>query len=408
MVHSEVQVNLTEKFFADFKSQGWDLLTGVDSRTYVIEPDGNYFINPERGKEGHNLVYNRWGGFLSGSRILLQYKVKIGLVTRLDRNDYFSPKLSFRATAVYSPSYAHNFRIAYQNGYRYPSIFEAFSNVNSGGVKRVGGLRVMSDGIFEYSWLKSSIDAFQAAVNRDINTAGLSKNEAIAKNKSLLKQNDYTYLDPEHILSLEGGYRGIVLNNRLFIDVDFYLNQYRSFIAQVEVSTPNTRNTDSVAYALFDKKAQARYRMWTNSKTIVHNYGSALKLQYNLGDGCLFDYNVSYTKLVKTKNDDGLEDGFNTPKWMMNLSLTKDQIFKHLGGGVLYRWQDSYYWQSFLVNGDVPAQGAIDVQVNYSFPHKPLRIRIGANNLLNHYEASFLGGPQSGGFYYAAMTYSVK
>jgi len=384
------------------------MMAGVDTRSYIIVPDGNYFINPVKGKEGKNIVYGRWGGFLSLNKTLLKNKLKIGAVVRIDKNDYFSQKSNIRFSAVYSPTYAHNIRISYQDGYRYPSIFEAYSNVNSGGVKRVGGLHVMSDGIFEYAWLKSSIDAFQAAVNKDINTQGLTKNAAIEKNKTLLQRNNYTYLKPEHVHSLEAGYKGLFLDNRLLADVDFYYNKYSSFIAQVEMSVPNTQNADSVAYSLYDKKTQARYRMWTNSNTTVYNYGLGLRLKYDLSNGYIADGNVSFAKLTKKSSDDGLEDGFNTPKWMANIMLSKEHIFKHFGAGITYRWQDNYYWQSFLVNGNVPANGSVDLQVSYAFPTLPVRIKAGATNVLNHYYTSFLGGPQIGGLYYTTLTYGLN
>ena len=101
-------------------------------------------------------------------------------------------------------------------------------------VKRVGGLPVMSAGIFENSWLKSSIDAFQAAVNKDVNASGSTVNDAIVKNSSTLKKNYYTYLDPEHIRSLEFGYKAVFFDGRLFADGEVYFNHYNSFIAQVE------------------------------------------------------------------------------------------------------------------------------------------------------------------------------
>jgi iron complex outermembrane receptor protein len=406
LIHAEVQVDLTQEYLAAFKRKtNVEILAGVDTRTYVIVPDGNYFINPDKGKEYKNITYGRWGGFTSVTKQLFGNKLKAGVVFRMDKNDYFDMKTNARFSIVYSPVPAHNIRLSYQDGYRYPSIFEAFSNVNSGGVKRVGGLQVMSSGIFEYSWLKSSIDAFQAAVNKDINTLGLAKNAAIEKNKGLLKQNDYTYLDPEHVRSLEAGYKGLFAKGRLLVDLDFYYNKYQSFIAQVEVSTPNTHNPDSVAYSLNDKKTQDRYRMWTNSKTTVYNYGAGLRLKYDLNKGYAMDGNVSYAKLRKKSADDGLEDGFNTPQWMVNLSISNEKLFKDIGAGITWRWQDNYYWQSFLVNGNVPANSAIDAQLTYTFPKLPCKIKMGASNLLNHYYTSFLGGPQIGGFYYTTLTY---
>ncbi len=409
MMHAEVQVDLTQEYLAHLKKKtGLALLAGLDARSYVIVPDGNYFINPEKDQQGKNLVYSRWGGFVSINRSFFTEKLKVGMVVRLDKNDYFTPRLAFRATAVYVPVATHTFRLAYQNGYRYPSIFEGFSNINSGGVKRVGGLRVMSDGIFEASWLRSSIDAFVAAVNRDVNTAGMSRNAAIEKNRSLLRRNNYTYLEPEYIRSIEGGYRGQFFDKRLFVDADVYYNKYRSFIAQVEASVPNTQLADSIPYALFDRRSQARYRLWTNSKSVVHNYGAAMKARLQIGKGFIIDGNLSYAKLRRQDSGDGLEDGFNTPEWMANMGISNEKLFRNIGAGILFRWQDSYFWQSFLVNGMVPAMAALDGQVSYTFKKQPLRIKAGATNLTNHYEAAFLGGPQVGGFYYTTITYGIK
>jgi iron complex outermembrane receptor protein len=107
-------------------------------------------------------------------------------------------------------------------------------------------------------------------------------------------------------------------------------------------------------------------------------------------------------------NEDGLEDGFNTPQWMVNAALSKDRIFKHTGAGVTWKWQSSYYWQSFLVNGQTPAYGTLDAQVNYTFDKAKCQVKLGASNLLNYYYHSFLGGPAIGGMYYVTLTYGVK
>ena len=69
---------------------------------------------------------------------------------------------------------------------------------------------------------------------------------------------------------------------------------------------------------------------------------------------------------------------------------------------VTYRWQSSYYWQSFLVNGTVPAYQTFDAQLNYIWDK--FRLKIGGTNIFNHYYNSYLGGPSVGGFYYTSVT----
>ena len=206
LVHAEMQWNLSQnKVLQDLKLE---LLLGADRRTYIIGSDGNYFVNPEKGNESQNIIYSKTGGYTSFSMKLLSDKLRLGFAFRIDKNDYFKLTSNPRLTALYAPNAFHSVRVGYQVGYRFPSIFEAYSNINSGGVKRVGGLPVMSSGVFENSYLATSVSAFQAAVLTDINKNGLSKTQAIVKNNGLLVKNPFTYIKPEHIQSFEGGYRG--------------------------------------------------------------------------------------------------------------------------------------------------------------------------------------------------------
>lgn len=406
-IHAEGQVDLTSNLLRDVKDKlGMQILVGGDRRTYIIEPDGNYFINPEQGKEYTNIHYARTGGFISVTKTLFNDNLKLGAIVRGDKNDYFNLMITPRFTAVYSPVSTQHFRASYQSGYRYPSIFEAYSNVNSGGVKRVGGLPAMSHGIFENAWLASSITTFQQAVLNDINKNGLAQHDAIIKNKDILKKNPYTYIRAEHVKSVEIGYKGLFDGGRFFIDAEAYLNKYANFIAQANMNVPNTTVADSIPFALYSKSKQSPYRMWTNSQTIVNNYGGSVGLTYT-EHGYVANGNVTYAKLKMSDREDGLEDGFNTPSWTVNVSVAKERIIKHAGAGISWKWQSSYYWQSFLVNGNVDAYSTVDAQVTYTFDKLNCRAKLGAGNLLNKYYYSFLGGPSIGGMYYLTLTYGI-
>jgi len=428
LAHAEAQVNITEALRRGGTSlpTGLDLLAGADHRSYIVVPDGNYFINPEKGKDplADDLVYSKTGGFVQAGAHLLADKLRLTATLRVDKNDYFTAKFNPRLTAVYSPTPRHNFRLSYQSGYRFPSLFEGFSNVNSGQVKRIGGLRVMSDGVFENSYLRTSIDAFNAAVTANVNantstqTTTQKRATAILANQNTLIKNPYTYIKPEYIHSLELGYKAALgPGGRLQADVDFYYNSYRDFIAQVEAYVPQTStglalnsgtDLNTIATALNARTGQARYRLWTNSQSQVYNYGGSLGLRYEVAGGYLVGANTTYTHLDRTENGDGLEDGFNTPRWAYNLSLGNEKVIGNFGFGLNYRWQQHYYSQTFLVNGDVPAYHSLDAQVTYAVPAPNLRFKLGASNVLNNYYVTYLGGPSVGGLYYLAVTYSVQ
>jgi len=407
MLHTEGQVDVSKLIGANFKRRtGLDLQTGFDHRSYFIQPDGNYFVNPDPAKVGQTFSYSKTGGFVQVGREFWDNKLRLTATLRADRNDYFSTKFNPRFTAVYSPVEEQNIRVSFQSGYRFPSIFEAFSNVNSGGVKRIGGLKILSNGVLENSYLKNSIDAFQAAVTRDFN-AGITTSAAIANNKSRLVKNYYEYIKPEHINSFEIGYKSLFLDRNLKLDADFYYNKYENFIAQVEMSVPNTTVADSIPLALNSRATQSRYRVWTNSQSTVYNYGGSFGLSYRLLGKYTLGGNVTYSKLDRTTNNDGLEDGFNTPEWIYNLSFGGERICGRLGFNVSYKYQSSYYSQTFLVNGTVKHYGNTDAQVNFDLYRNKLNVKVGGSNVFNKYYYSYLGGPSIGGFYYTTFTYTM-
>lgn len=117
--------------------------------------------------------------------------------------------------------------------------------------------------------------------------------------------------------------------------------------------------------------------------------------------------NVTYSKLDRTTNNDGLEDGFNTPEWIYNLSFGADRLYGILGFNVSYKYQSSYYSQTFLVNGTVKSYGNTDAQVNCDVLNHKLNLKVGGSNVFNKYYYSYLGGPSIGAFYYTTFTYHL-
>lgn len=401
LLHLEGLMNWDELFPSFFKILDIHMLSGFDYRNYFITPDGNYFINPT--DSGRTLQYGKKGGFFQLNKDFFKQTLKVSAILRIDKADYFSVKYNPRITAVYSPVSSINIRTSYQSGYRFPSIFEGFSNVNSGGVKRIGGLPVMSNGIFENSYTKTSIDAFQAQNIVDINANGYTTSQAIEKNKGMLKKNPYMYLQPEFVKSFEIGVKGALLKKKLYFDLDFYYNSYDNFIAQVEVSVPNTKLPDSIPAYLNSKTTQTKYRLWTNSKSKIYNYGTSFGFNYQLNDKISFLGNISYAKLDRIDDKDGLEDGFNTPDVICNGTIVAKKCWKNLGTGITYRYQTKYDYVSFLVSGVVPSYWTLDAQLNYEFEKSGLFVKLGATNLLNKSYFSILGGPSIGGFYYLSM-----
>jgi hypothetical protein len=418
LYHADGQWDLSEKI------KLFNLLIGADARIYEVIPDGNNFVdfkrpNAERtqpdkdGKFGDNVYYKKFGGFAQVTKTFFDEKLKLFGSVRLDYNPEFDPKLNPRIAAVYTVKEKHNFRASFQNGFRFPALFEALSFVNNGNVRRVGGLAHINNGLgyLENSYTLASVNAFNAAYNKDRNTA-LATNQidsaAALKNRALLQVTALSPTRPERINSFEVGYKSVLLNNKLVLDWDAYYNQYDGFLGQVEVSVPKDGTVGSdvsvIDMVAANRSKQTRYRVYTNAKNKYNNYGSSLGLTYNIYKKYTIAGNVNYNNIVANTVRDVFVTGFNTPKWATNLSFGNREVVKNVGFNVVWRWQDAFLWESPLVNGRVPSYYTVDAQVTYRLPALKTNIKAGASNLFNNRYIQYAGGPTIGGIYYVAIT----
>ncbi|MBT1696126.1 TonB-dependent receptor [Fulvivirgaceae bacterium PWU4] len=425
--HTDLQYDLTNKI------SFVDVLVGADLRIYEIIPDGNNFVDFSRpiaerttplddGSFGNNVHYTKFGVFAQLTKKLFAEKLKLFGSLRVDQNLEFDPKVNPRIAVVYTAAQNHNFRASFQNGFRFPALFEALSFVNNGNIRRVGGLPFINDGLnyLDNSYTLASVNAFNAAVNADVAT-GMTTNNAAVKNKGVLQATALAPTRPERINSFEVGYKSVLLNSTLVIDFDAYTNEYDGFLGQVEVSVPYALNSaeplnpstqlevgsDEAAVAMVQanrNQQQKRYRVYTNARNKYNNYGSSLGITYNVYKKYTVAGNVNYNAISKNKQPDVFVTGFNTPNWFTNISFGNREVAKNIGFNVVYRWQQSFLWESPLANGKIPAYHTFDAQVTYKVPHLKSTLKVGGSNIFNNRYIQYAAGPTIGGLYYAAIT----
>lgn len=397
------------------------LLVGADARIYEVIPDGNNFVDFSRpvaerniplkdGSFGKNVYYKKFGAFAQVTKTMLDDKLKIVSSLRMDYNPEFSPKLNPRIALVYTVSQKHNFRASFQNGFRFPALFEALSFVNNGNVRRVGGLSYINEGLgyLENSYTLTSVNTFNAKVNADVTAGGVTASQAAVANKALLQATNLSATRPERINSFEIGYKAVLLNNKLALDWDAYFNQYDGFLGQVEVSVPTTGKvgTDESAVDMLaaNRSKQVRYRVFTNAKNTYKNFGSSIGLTWNAFKKFTFSGNINYNN-IKTNNEaDIFITAFNTPKWMTNLSVTNREVIKNLGFSIAWKWQDTFLWESTLATGQVPAFSSMDAQVSYRIPAAKATLKLGGTNIFNNRYIQYAAGPTIGGIYYLTIS----
>ncbi|HUR10830.1 MAG TPA: TonB-dependent receptor [Flavitalea sp.] len=409
LYHADGQYDLTGKI--NFVN----LLLGGDVRVYEVIPDGNNFVDfsrpiAERTKTGgSNLYYKKIGAFIQATKLLFAEKLKIFGSLRYDYNPEFQAKLNPRVAIVYTAHEKHNFRIAYQNGFRFPALFEALSFVNNGNVRRVGGLPYINKGLgyLDNSYTLSSVNTFNAAVNKDV-TNGLTTNEAALKNRQILSITNLSATRPERIHSIEAGYKSVLLENKLVVDIDGYFNTYDGFLGQVEVAVPASGKvgSDSSVYDMLatNRSKQTRYRVFTNAKNTYRNYGSSLGVTYNFFKRYTFAGNVNYNNIITNQQSDVFVTAFNTPRWGVNLSFGNREIIKNIGFNIVWKWQDAFLWESPLANGSVPAYYVFDAQMSFKIPKYKTTIKTGGSNIFNRRYIQYAAGPTIGALYYAAVT----
>ncbi|HEY4149579.1 MAG TPA: TonB-dependent receptor, partial [Chitinophagaceae bacterium] len=331
LYHTEAQWDLSSKI------KIFDLLIGGDARIYEVIPDGNNFVDFSRpvdqrniplkdGSFGSNIYYKKFGAFTQATKTLLDDKLKLFGSLRWDYNPYFAPKYTPRLAAVYTFKEKHNFRFTYQLGYRFPALFEALSFVNNGRVRRVGSLPFIDAGLgyLENSYTMASVVNFNAAVSAQGNT-----DAAALANRNLLQWANLPKAGPEKITSFEIGYKSVLLDNTLTIDIDAYSNTYNGFLGQVQVYVPKgtTVGSDDAVLAMLDRnrdptaatpttaasQGQDRYRVYTNATGVYHNFGSSVAVNYNFYKKYTVGGVLNYNEMRSGNPNDIFVTGFNTP-----------------------------------------------------------------------------------------------
>jgi hypothetical protein len=174
----------------------------------------------------------------------------------------------------------------------------------------------------------------------------------------------------------------------------------------VEVAVPKsgTVGSDAAVVDMTVRANQDRYRVYTNAKNKYDSYGSSLGITWIFYKKFTVSGNTNFNKLSSNPTPDLFLTGFNTPNWVTNISFSNREVFKNVGFNIVWRWQNSLYWESTLANGDVAAYQTIDAQVNLRAPKIKTTFKIGGTDILNHRYYQFAAGPTIGALYYMSIT----
>ncbi len=382
------QYNLTEDLGLGRTNTDW--LIGVSAKQYVLNSEGTLFADT-----AGNITINELGAYTQISQRLLNDVLKITVSGRYDKNTNFKGRFTPRASAVVKLAKDHNLRFSYQTAYRFPTTQNQWINLTvGGGTRLIGGLPALRQ-FYNFSsnpvYTLPSVQAFGASV-----LAG-------APNPGLLQQQTFGEFKPESMTSFEVGYKGLIAQ-KLLIDVYGYWGQYKDFLSGVIAlqsrNAPNPIN-------LLNENTRIAYSISVNAPGQVKTSGWGISADYLLPKNFSFSGNLYHDQIGDVPA--GFVSYFNTPKYRMNLALNNTGFGKdkRYGFSVVYRWQNSFFYEGTFGSGMVDTYKTVDAMISYKLPSTKSLIKVGGSNIFNQYYRTGWGNPAIGALYYVSYGWNV-
>jgi outer membrane receptor protein involved in Fe transport len=424
MYHAEGQFN--------FKNQisFMDLLVGASYQLYNLNSNGTIFAD----KPGEPITISEYGGFVQGSKALMNDKLRLTASVRYDKNENFDGQVNPRVSAVIKVADNHNIRASFQTGFRNPTTQGQHIDLNVVSARLIGGLPFYREkhDMYKNAYLQSSVDQFIEKFATEANGDGAQLgNPEYLELLEPASEALIPIVKPEQITSFELGYKSLI-NNKLMLDIVGYYNIYNDFIAQVRVrkaageiiiptnysnnpadanfwgydanTEQNIRNAQTLLQPITTEGSENTFQTNTNFNETVTGAGAAFGLDYMVGKGYTIGLNYNWNRLIDGLGENFLNE-FNTPEHKANISFSNRKVIDNLGFNVTYRWMNEFFWGATFGSGDVPAIGTLDAQVSYKLSGMRSILKLGGSNLFNTRHVLSYGGPTLGAIYYVSLTF---
>ncbi len=349
-----------------------DILIGGNYKKYDLNSDGTLFAD-STGRIG----ITEYGAYVQATRKVTDW-VKLTASVRYDKNQNFKGRFTPRITALFKVKENNNVRLSYQTAYRFPSTQQQWINLQVGATRLVGGNPSFT------KWLRTDVNPLYDA----------------ASGTPVLF--NFPTLKPEALKSFEIGYKGLLMESKLLVDLYVYYGQYQDFLSRI-----NTIQ-DTSGLGISNPGAKIRnISVPINATDKVKTNGFGISVDYRLPANFTIGVNLASDELKDVPAN--FTAYFNAPKYKTNLTIGNTGFGpqKRLGASVAYRWQQGFYYQGDFANGNLPDVHTLDAQISLKLPTTKSVLKFGANNLLNQYYYNAIGNSQIGGLYYVSFGYNV-
>jgi len=326
----------------------------------------------ETGMEGTR-DYTITGGYAQ-----LEYKplnqLKFVATGRVDRTSYEKSRFSPRFAAVWSFLPNHTVRVSYNRAFLLPSISEYFLRVLAGAQALPLSLGIN--------------------LPSETNPLGLTRIFAMGN----------TELVPERIEGYEAGYKGIFLENKLFITLDGYVNKVRDFITDLLQGVnpafpfdprPAPAGLSETIKALIPgitvlQSGETAIVLSYTNKGTVNERGIELSFNYYLTEEFLISANWSYFDFDIEEQQEGDELLPNNPKHKFGYSIryTNPNGFDAEFSG---RSVQAFNWAAGVFVGRIPEYHLFNLSAGYQITQR-YRAGLTVTNLFDRQAYQIFGG----------------
>lgn len=384
--HADVLYDFEEKLNA---SSSWKILIGSSFRKYNVNSLGAFF-NDNRLKAnesaGHaigyagNIPLSEAGVFGQVAKKLLDNRLKLSFVGRANYHSNFKLNFTPQLAAVFSPDQKsnHNFRLSFTTGVRNPGLQEQYINF------LISPAHVILGGTMDN--LDNYYDPFLQITGQELQE--IFKEQLGYEHKGLKPERNTTY---------ETGYKGLLLNDKLLIDVNAYFTHYKNFVERANLTITTKDGTPKI------------HALYANLESEVNAYGIGLGFEYALVGKYKFYTNYQFNDFKTPTSASGfgfVVPAFNTPKNRINIGLNRRNTQGGFGFDVAGRYVSEYDFISTLGKGYIPAYFTMDASLAYRF--KNVNFTLSASNLTGREYRTIYGGPTVGSIYTFSVLYNTK
>jgi len=365
--------------------KNYSITIGFSGRIYTPQTRGTIFSDT-----GNVTITNAEAGVYAGAeKKFFDDKLKVAANFRVDKNQNFKFLFSPAASLVYLRNPKNTWRFSFSSAIRNPTLADQYLYYNVGRAILIGNIH----GVDSLLTVESTRDF--------INT----------QQQDTLRYFNIAAIQPEQVRTLEAGYKGIVVKDKLMLDASYYVSFYTNFIGYkigVDATIDDTLNRVTAAQV---------YRVASNSKDLVLTTGAAIGLTYSITDHYNVTGNYSWNELNRLGSTDPLIPAFNTPRHKFNLGFSGNRLgfnvgslrFNDLSFNANFKWIEGFLFEgSPQFTGEIESYYMLDAQVSKLYKRHGLTVKLGASNLTDNRAYQVYGGPQVGRLAYASILLDIK